>query len=62
MCCEPVKVTIVFEVSGEYEHCTDMSPEDSLHEDLCLAIHEGDKEALERLHDYVYNIVHPDNQ
>lgn len=56
MCCKPTKVTITFELSGEYEHHTDMSPKDSLHEDLCLTIHELNPEALERLKAYVIDI------
>ena len=48
-------VTIMFLVPESYKV-------NDLHEDLCLAIHEGNESAVDRLHDNVTDIVHPNYQ
>jgi len=51
-----MEITITFEVSEKLDESTVLPLTDALHEDLCLAIHELNHEALKRLQDYVIDI------
>lgn len=51
------KVTVILEVTSRDEIHEGSPLADTLHEDLCRAIHELDLEALKRLKAYVTDII-----